>query len=186
MRKWIALLVLVVLLLAGYVAAGPYLTVRAIRDAVREQDASALADQVDFPALRASLKAQLVDAMVREAGSEVQSSALGGFALTMATGLVNSTVDAMVTPVGLAGVMQGRALWKRSVDPFRRQPSDGEGQPLPAREPWQDADFRYASPSRFTITTRDESGRPLVFVLRREGLAWKLADIRLPLAQGAP
>jgi len=186
MKKWIALIVAVAVLLAGYVAAGPYLTVRAIRDAVREQDSAALADRVDFPALRASLKAQLVDAMVREAGPEAQASVLGGFALTMATGLVNGTVDAMVTPMGLAGVMQGRALWKSSVDSFRRQPTDADGQPLPQPEPWQDADFRYESLSRFTITTRDESGRPLVFVLRRDGLAWKLADIRLPLERAAP
>lgn len=186
MKKWIAVLVVLLLLLAGYVAAGPYLTVRAIRDAVREQDSAALADQVDFPALRASLKAQLVDAMVREAGPEAQASVLGGFALTMATGLVNGTVDAMVTPVGLAGVMQGRALWKSSIDSFRRPSTDAEGQALPPPEAWQDADFRYESPSRFTITTRDESGRPLVFVLRRNGLAWKLADIRLPLQTGEP
>jgi hypothetical protein len=186
MKKWIVLLVVLVALLAGYVAAGPYLTVRAIRDAVREQDSAALADQVDFPALRASLKAQLVDAMVREAGPDAQASVLGGFALTMATGLVNGTVDAMVTPMGLAGIMQGRALWKSSVDSFRRQPTDTEGQALPPAEPWHDADFRYASPSRFTITTRDEAGRPLVFVLRRRGLAWKLADIRLPLDRAGP
>ena len=93
MKKWIALLVLAAVLLAGYVAAGPYLTVHAIRDAVREQDSSALAAQVDFPALRASLKAQLVDAMVRKAGPDAQASMLGGFALTMATGLVNGVLQ---------------------------------------------------------------------------------------------
>ena len=34
MKKWIALVVLVLALLAGYVVAGPYLTVNAIRKAV--------------------------------------------------------------------------------------------------------------------------------------------------------
>jgi hypothetical protein len=27
----------------------------------------------------------------------------------------------------------------------------------------------------------DDSGRPLVFVLTRDGLRWKLSDIRLPM-----
>lgn len=177
----IALIVAVLLLLVGYVAAGPYLTVRAIKDALQEQDASALAEQVDFPALRSSLKAQLLDQMVREAGPDVQANVFGAFALTMATGLVNGTVDAMVTPLGLAGVMEGRALWRNTRDGFRRPTTDADGQPMPPPEPWRDADYRYESPSRFTITVRDESGKPLVFVLRRTGLRWKLSDIRLPL-----
>ena len=58
------------LLLCGYVAVGPYLTVRAIRIAVKEQDAAALSRQVDFPALRASLKAQLDDRLLRKAGPD--------------------------------------------------------------------------------------------------------------------
>lgn len=182
----VALIVAVLLAIAGYVAAGPYLTVRAIKDALREQDSAALAEQVDFPMLRASLKAQLLDALAREAGPEVQANVLGAFALTMATGLVNGTVDAMVTPMGLAGVMQGRALWKNTVDDFRRPVTDAGGQPVPPPEPWRDADYRYESLSRFTITTRDESGKPLVFVLRRDALRWKLADIRLPLGQREP
>lgn len=177
----VALIVAVLLAIAGYVAAGPYLTVRAIKDALREQDSAALAEQVDFPMLRASLKAQLLDEMAREAGPEVQANPLGAFALTMATGLVNGTVDAMVTPMGLAGLMQGRALWKNTVDGFRRPATGADGRPMPPPEPWRNAEYRYASASRFTITTCDESGEPLVFVLRREGLRWKLADIRLPL-----
>ena len=182
MKKWIALGLVVLLAIAGYVAAGPYLTMRAIKSALQEQDAGALSDQVDFPALRASLKAQLLDAMVREAGEDVQANPLGSFALTMATGLVNGTVEAMVTPVGLAGVMEGRKLWDNARDSFRRPTTDAQGGPLPPPEPLRDARYRYESPSRFTATVVDESGKPIVFVLRRDGLQWRLADIRLPLA----
>ena len=127
-----------------------------------------------------------IEDLAREAGPDVQANPFGAFALTMATGLVNGTVDAMVTPMGLAGVMQGRALWKNTLDGFRRPATDAGGQPLPPPEPWRDAKYRYESPSRFTITTRDESGKPLVFVLRRDGLRWRLADIRLPLGQPGP
>lgn len=181
MKRWIALLLAMLIALAGYVVAGPYLTVRAIKNAVQEQDAGALAEQVDFPSLRTSLKAQLLDAMVREVGDDVQANPFGAFALTMATGLVNGTVDAMVTPIGLAGVMQGRKLWGDARDSFRRPTTDAQGTPVAPPEPMRDARYRYESLSRFTATVEDESGKPVVFVLRRDGVQWKLADIRLPL-----
>ena len=43
MKKWIALVLVLVLLLATYVAAGPYMTIRAIRHAVQAQDSGELA-----------------------------------------------------------------------------------------------------------------------------------------------
>lgn len=182
--KWIALIAVLVALLGAYVAAGPYLTIRAIQQAVVAQDAGELAEQVDFPALRTSLKAQLIDALVREAGSDMQSSAMGAIALTMATGVVNGAVDTMVNPGGLAAVMQGRRLWRDTQDSFRRPAVDAQGDPVdtpPAELPLQDATMRYESTSRFTATIRDDDGDPVVFVLRRNGLRWRLADIRLPL-----
>ena len=181
MKKWIALAVAVLLAIAAYVGAGPYLTVRAIRTAVKEQDTAALTKQIDFPALRSSLKAQLIDAMVREAGEDVQANPIGAFALTMATSVINGTVDAMVTPIGLAGVMEGRQLWRNTRDSFNRPQVDANGEPIPELEPLHDARYRYESLSRFTATIEDDSGKPIVFVLRRNGLQWKLADIRLPM-----
>ena len=184
MKTWIALVLALVLMLGAWVAAGPYVTIRAIRHAVQAQDAGELAEQVDFPALRASLKAQLIDALVREAGPEMQSGAFGAFALSMATGVVNGVVDGMVNPAGLSAVMQGRRMWKNSRDSFSRPPLDAQGNPLPRAQdppPLHDATMRYESASRFTATMHDDQGKPIVFVLKRDGLRWRLADIRLPL-----
>jgi hypothetical protein len=179
MKRWIGLVVVLLLALGAYVGAGPYLTVRAIREAVKTQDAAALSDQVDFPALRASLKRQLGDRLVREAGVDVQSSLLGAFGLSLASGLVGGVVDAMVTPVGLGAMMEGRKVWKR-VDGGLSSP-DVQGDPAAAKEPLHGARYRYESASRFTATVQDESGRPLVFVMTRDGLQWRLSDIRLPI-----
>jgi Protein of unknown function (DUF2939) len=178
MKRWIVLVVALLLALGAYVGAGPYLTVRAIREAVKTQDAAALSRQVDFPALRASLKRQLGDRLVREAGVDVQSNLLGAIGLSLAGGLVGGVVDAMVTPVGLGALMEGRKVWKRVDDGLS---SDVAADPSAAREPLHGARYRYESLSRFTATVQDESGRPLVFVMTREGLQWRLSDIRLPL-----
>lgn len=188
MKKWIALVLAVVLLVFAWVAAGPYMTIRAIQSAVQTQDAGELAEQVDFDSLRASLKAQMVDELIRKAGADVQSNPFGAIALTMATGVVNGLVDGIVNPVGLTAVMQGRQLWKNSKDSFERPPLDATGEPLPNAEeppPLADAKLRYESASRFTATIHDDQGQPVVFVLKRDGLRWRLADIRLPLGANA-
>ena len=175
MKKWIAFVLVALLALGSYVAAGPYLTVRAIRMAVKEQDAAALSRQVDFPVLRESLKAQLGDRLLRKAGPDLQSNPLGAFGLAIANGLLSGSVDAMVTPAGLGALMEGHKIWKRVDDGI--PPADP---PASAREPLHDARYRYESLSRFTATVVDEDGRATVFVMTRRGVRWKLSDIRLP------
>jgi len=177
MKRWIVLAIALLLALGAYVGAGPYLTVRAIREAVKTQDAAALSKQVDFPALRASLKLQLNDRLVREAGADLQSNLLGALGLSLAGGLIGGAVDTMVTPVGLGALMEGRKVWRR-VDDGLSPSGIPAGQ---APEPLHDAKYRYESLSRFTATIQDESGRPLVFVMTRSGLRWRLSDIRLPV-----
>lgn len=188
MNKWIWVAVAALVALLAYVAAGPYLTINAIREAVEEQDPRALSVQVDFPALRSSLKTQLTDRLVREAGPDVQASALGAIGLSLASGLVGGAVDAMVTPTGLGALMEGRKVWKRVDDGFPASasaaaPAGGSGPTAstsPPR-PFDGAEYRYESLSRFTATVQDDSGRPIQFVITRGGLRWKLSDIRLPL-----
>jgi hypothetical protein len=147
----------------------------AIRDAIVADDAAALSEQVDFPALRASLKRQLADRLVRAAGPELQSSALAAIGINLATGASSMAVDATVNPLGLAALLQGRAIWRQVGNDFA--PPDPD---VRAQRPLDDAHCRYESTSRFTATVRGEDGRPLVLVLSRQGLRWRLTDLRLP------
>ena len=172
---WLSLVIL--LLLGGYVAAGPFLTVNAIRDALHAEDSRALSEQVDFPALRQSLRAQLSDAIVREAGADVQSSLLGTIGLQLAGSAAGTGVDMLVTPVGLSALMRGQRLWRLAGGASAMQTDAA----APASDPLEDAHYRYLSTSRFVATVRDDRGRPIEFVLTRKGLRWKLSDIRLPL-----
>jgi hypothetical protein len=175
MKKWLVLVVVALVALAAYVAVGPYRTINAIGEAIERQDAAALSEQVDFPALRSSLKAQLTDRIVRDAGGDVQASALGAIGLSIAGGLVGGVVDTMVTPLGLGAIMEGRKVGKRFTDTFSPAPAG-----TTARKPFADAIYRYESASRFTATVSADGPRPVVFVLTRDGLRWRLSDIRLP------
>ena len=175
MKKIAVVLLALLLVAAAWVAAGPWLAVRAIRSAIEADDAAALAAQVDFPALRASLKRQFADRIVRAAGPATQSSLLGALAIRAATGAGSVAVDALANPLGLTALVQGRSAWRAAVgDVAPPDPS------VPEPRPFQDAEYRYESLSRFTATVHDDAGRPVVFVLGREGMRWKLVDVRLP------
>ena len=177
MKKWIALTVVLLLALGAYVVAGPYLAINGIRTALIEQDTGRLERHVDFPALRVSIKAQMQDKLARRTG-DMQSNLAGAFALSIANTFVGSGVDAMVTPLGIGALLQGRSLWKKSLGETVDGDSYSKAVPV---DPLKQAVRRYESPSRFTATVLDEDGKPMVFVFKRNGLRWKLADIRLPI-----
>ncbi len=179
MKKSLALLAAVLIGLAAYVAAGPFLAVNGLRTAVKSQDTAALARHVDFPTLRSNLRAQLDDYLLRQAGPDVQSNPFGAFALRIAGGVTGGAVDALLTPAGIGAVLGGRSLWHRGSGAGINR-SDSYAHTAPP-DPFKDARYRFESTSRFTATVPDRSGDPVVFVLSREGLRWKLTDIRLPL-----
>ena len=176
----IGLLVLAALLLA-YVAAGPYLAIDGIRKALAAQDVSALERHVDFPALRVNMKAQVEDYVARRGGGLAESGGLlGALGLRAADTLGGLAVDTLVTPLGIGALLQGRSLWMRGSG--RTVDGDTYGAPQPA-DPLSDAVLRYESTSRFTATVPAEDGH-MVAVFARQGLRWRLTDIRF--GQPAP
>ena len=73
----------------------------------------------------------------------------------------------------MAACMQGRIIASRLEGSFATVVTDN------ARAPVQDAVYRYESTSRVTATVRTQSGTPVVMVLTRNGLHWRLSDVRL-------
>lgn len=178
MKKLLLLLGLVVVLLAGWLVSGPYLTLRGLAGAIEQRDTSQLDRYVDFPMLRANLRAQLDDYVVRRAGPDVQSNLVGALLLTAGQKLSGTAVDAMVTPAGIGALMEGHTLWKRASNDL--ESNDAYAAPRAAR-PLKGATHRFESTSRFTATTHTAQGAPVVFVLQRQGFRWKLVNIELPL-----
>ena len=177
MRKWLVLVVLLLAVLLAWVAAGPFVAMHAIGKAVRDENPAALARHIDFPPLRASLKAQLGDRLARSVGVETQSGWLGALGMTVANEVAGGAVELMVTPYGIGALIEGRKVWNRASGmPPPRTPEGAAVRP----DPWRNAQRRYESASRFTATVHTDDGSPVVFVLTRHGLRWKLSDIRLP------
>lgn len=175
--RWLPWLVAALLLaLLAWVGSGPWRTVEGIRQAVKTEDARALARHVDFPALRASLRPQLQDRIVRAAGVEAQSGPLAALGLSVATGLAGGLVDALVTPAGLGAMMEGRKVWNRvgGIPPPSRADTSAQPEPLP------DPRLRFESFSRASVAVPLEDGGELSLVLTRSGTRWRLSEIRLP------
>ncbi len=176
MKKVLVLLLIALLALAGYVAAGPFLAIRGIRAALERRDVAALDEHVDFAAVRASLRAQIEDAIARHAGPDAQADPFAAFGLKLASTAAGSLADAVATPAGIAAVLEGRSVLRRLGGGGSRDARAGVG-----HERWlDDLHYRYESPSRFTATVRNADGEPVVFVFGRDGLRWTLVDVRLP------
>ena len=60
---------------------------------------------VDFPRLRTSFREQLNAQLAENAATEMKDNPFGGLAAMLGSALVDRTVDAFVTPAGLARLM---------------------------------------------------------------------------------
>lgn len=172
MKKLIALFLVALLVLLGYVAAGPYLAMRGIHAAVEARDFGKLERYVDFPALRVRMREQVARRLA-SAATDATGGIMGGdTGRALVDQVSGHAVDAMVSPLGISVLLQGRALAHRVTG------EDGKAAGN-AADPLLQAKTKFESPSRFTATAAGAEGKPVVFVFERRGLRWKLADIRL-------
>ena len=92
--RWLVLIVATVVLIYG---ASPYFSFWRFTVAVRSRDARGISARVDFPAVRASLKRQLVARFAKATSTHKRWSNLGPT-------LIDAMIDAYVTPDGIAAI----------------------------------------------------------------------------------
>lgn len=182
-KKTLASLIAVALVLAAWLIAAPWITVYQIKTAAQARDSQALATHVDFESVRQSLKDQINATVLRKmGGGDGQAlNPLAALVAPLAGALVDKTVDAYVTPAGVAQLLAGH---EPDAAPA---PSSSESRtasaPTPAKDdaaqPLAGASMGYRGTSRFVVTTHGKAGETQ-FILARRGLAWKLAEIILP------
>ena len=93
--RWLVIICVVLLLVYG---ASPYFSFWRFAAAVRSRDAVAISARVDFPAVRASLKRQLVARFANQTSSHKRRINLGPT-------LIDAIIDAYVTPEGIAALL---------------------------------------------------------------------------------
>ena len=170
MKKVIVAIVCLVVLLGGYAVAGPYMTLSAIKTGLVDQDTEKLSENIDFPVLRENLREQFMAAAMKKSGNELEGNPFAGLAAGFAAKMVDGLLDTMVTPSGLASLMEG----KKS----KEGESDG---PVDRDKIFADAKLGYDSLDTFSVRVPNEKGEELRLILKRQGLSWKLANVVIPL-----
>jgi hypothetical protein len=155
--------------------ASPWWTLQRLQSAVTRRDADAVNAQIDFPALRASVKSQILATMKQDGDKNNGTNPLAGFGTSVAMAFVNPLVDVIASPRGVALMMeQGRIALAKPTGAHAAEGKPGAEQPRLA--------VHYRSWDRFAVTTRDGGN----FIFRRVGLwSWKLAGIEAAAAPGA-
>ncbi len=180
MKKILWLLVLLSLATAGYVAAGPHITILEIKTGIAERDSGKLSENIEFPRLRQNMKAQFNAEIAGQIPIEMQDNPFAAFGTALASKMVDGLVEALVTPEGLAKAMQGKRP-KSSPDSDRTPRSDGKKEQKD--DVFHNARYSYDSLTAFSIWMPNEDGTETRFILERQGISWKLVNIVMPLGE---
>src|SRR5262245_41979276 len=162
--RWLAP-VCIFLLVVVY-GASPYFSFWRFTKALRSGDSAALSSRMDFPAIRASLKKQLVARFAQGPSGNKRWSNLGPT-------LIDAIVDAYVTPEGIATLISNPEVLKSLRHPQQFRFPTGKA------EDWSKVKHAFfAGPRTFVV---DREGIKLRF--RFTGWGWKLYDLDLRLGQ---
>jgi len=192
MKQLIALAGAVIVLLLAYVAAGPWLAIRGIHAAIEQRDTARLERYIDFPTLSSNFRARIEDRLARETGILGGGGIAGDLTRGLFHQISSTAVDGLLSPSGIAMLLEGRSLARRMTGANNGADIDADSDPNARNQrtaagdlPLADARMRFESASRFTATTTATTGDGVtrddtVFVFERQGLRWRLTDIRLP------
>lgn len=162
---------LVVALLGTWLFFTPHLTVNSMKSAADVGDANTLANYVDFPAVKESIK-RSIGAKISEATKDQQDNPFAFLGAAMALAIINPLIDTFVSPSGLSMIMKGE---KPSLEGKQARNSKSQSD--------ADISMSYDGMNRFivTITKRNEGEKPLRLIYNREGLfSWRLTAIDIP------
>lgn len=160
MKKIHALIGGIIFVAAG--AASPYLSVMSLQSDIESKDGESLADKVDFPSVRESLKDQFNLALAKttmEVSEEGDpwSSAGSVLGAAFASTLVNGMVDTLVTPSGLIELMSSGEVG-----------GGGDGQADAENDQklaFSNAVLAYEGINRFSATLQYDDGDELKLIL---------------------
>ena len=159
--RWISLVCVVLLLIYGV---SPYFSFWRLTKALRSGDSAAVSSHVDFPAVRASLKKQLV---ARFASATASHKRWGNLGPT----LIDAIVDAYATPDGIAAILSNPDALRNveTLHDFRFSADKNVN--------WLKVKYAFFTGPRSFVVNRE--GLKLRF--RFTGFGWQLNDIDLGL-----
>ncbi len=186
-RPWVWVAAVALILLAVSFSLAPWFAYRAVRSAARYDDAAALAQLVDYDAVRASLKPQLIDPQGAPAAPPPPnplSNPIAALQNAWANRSWSSAArqapspDAYLSPSALSQVLAGAAQPKQPPSPASTRPAT----------PWPSLAFFGLHRVRFVVRDPKDARREtvLVFVRDKGWFDWRLAGLVLPQPGSVP
>lgn len=141
----------------------PAWTLKGMKDAAQSHDADALNAYIDYPALRESLKAELMAKMMAEAQKD--RSGFGALGAAFGSAMMGPMIDGLVSPAAMRAALLAN--------------SHGNGRPVASalHVPEKPVIVR-RNVSEFLVTAKDQPNSGLVF--KRHGLSWMLSGVEMP------
>lgn len=164
--SWLVLICILLLLVYG---ASPYFSFWRFTAALRCGDGAALSSRMDFPAIRASLKKQLVARFTQGTTGHKWWNDIGPT-------LIDAIVDAYVTPEGIAALISNPEVLKSLKQPQQFRFPTGKA------EDWSKVKYAFFTGPRTFVVERD--GIKLRFRFTASG--WKLYDLDVGLGEAKP
>ena len=161
--RWVALGCIVLLLLY---CASPYFSFWRFTVALRSGDSAAISSRIGFPAVRASLKKQLIARFARATTGHKRWSNLGPT-------LIDTIVDTYATPEGIAALLSNPGALKSLQTPRQFKFSTGKA------EDWSKIKYAFFTGPRSFVVERE--GIKIRF--RFKDLSWQLNDLDLGLGE---
>ncbi len=175
-KKAIIACALTVFLLAGIFYILPYVTIYRIIAALESNDPQQLSELIDFPQIRGNLKL-LIGREFKTEPTDTKRDARGQIQDSLTSRIIASAVEDLITPEGLTSFMRQRLEAMVAAQ-------DGSNKIIPTAWPLfvalvGHADLAYTSPSEFIVAFKRSDAGKIRFVLRRNGVVWRLTSIEL-------
>lgn len=176
MKKLLPWLAGLLVIFAIYLYASPYIALYNIKNAAEQKDADKLSGYIDFPSVKQSIKDQVKASMVEELSASDEQDGFEALGTMLAAAMIDPLVDGLVTPDGVALMLQGQKL------DFDLSNNTSEDK---AKVENENIDYKagYLSFNRFKvqIIDADDSDESLDVIMHRDGLSWKVTKISFSL-----
>lgn len=174
MKKFVYLAIGLIVIIAIYLYASPYLALNNIKKAAQAGDADTLSEYIDFPSVKQGLKDQ-INAQIMKEVTQQDTDGFEALGAMLATAMIDKAVDGIVTPDGVAMMVQGQ---KPDLNGDAVEQTDVEQ----AGEKKLDYKTNYITYKSFKVSLSNPDYEDnLDIIMRRDGLSWKVHRINLPL-----
>jgi Protein of unknown function (DUF2939) len=172
--------------IGGWLVAAPYFSAQALHNAIVKGDGDAAVQKINFPLVRESLKTQVGQYITQQAQTSKDPNAAAS--IVMAQAMMGPMVDGFVTPDMFKMALKGQTPQIPGMTPASAKESNGNPfealqKGNPDEQP--DVSMGYSNPNRFLVkvTDKKDATKKITLVFGRDGLDWKLSEVKLPLDQ---